>query len=80
MELTNRETWAALHGIILGGAFLLAFAGGLAGLWSLRPEWVTVSSSSATRRSWRRSGRGAERPQSYISVVGTRIPIRAKEH
>ena len=42
MELTNRETWAALHGIILGGAFLLAFAGGLAGLWSLRPEWVTV--------------------------------------
>jgi hypothetical protein len=42
MELTNRETWAALHGIILGGAFLLSFAGGLAGLWSLRPEWVTV--------------------------------------
>jgi hypothetical protein len=43
VELTNRETWAALHGIILGGAFLLTFAGGMAGLWSLRPEWVTVN-------------------------------------
>jgi hypothetical protein len=43
MDLTNRETWAALHGILFGGAFLLAFAGGLAGLWSLRPEWVTVN-------------------------------------
>jgi hypothetical protein len=27
----------------LGIVFLLAFAGGLAGLWSLRPEWVTVA-------------------------------------
>ena len=43
MELSNRETWAAAHGMILGAAFLLAFAGGLAGLWSLRPEWVTAS-------------------------------------
>ncbi len=42
MDLTNRETWAALHGMVLGAIFLLAFAGGLAGLWSLRPEWVTV--------------------------------------
>jgi len=43
MELTNRETWAALHGMVFGSLFLLAFAGGLAGLWSLRPEWVTIS-------------------------------------
>src|SRR3970282_154713 len=42
MSLTDREFWAALHCIILGGSFLLSFAGGLAGLWSLRPEWVTV--------------------------------------
>ena len=41
MELTNRETWTAAHGMIFGALFLLAFAGGLAGLWSLRPEWVT---------------------------------------
>ena len=43
MDLTNRETWTALHGMIFGALFLLAFAGGLAGLWSLRPEWVTVN-------------------------------------
>lgn len=43
MELTNRETWTALHGMIFGAAFLLAFAGGLAGLWSLTPAWVTRS-------------------------------------
>lgn len=41
MELTNRETFTLLHGIIIGTLFLLAFAGGLAGLWSLRTELVT---------------------------------------
>ncbi len=43
MELSDRETWAALHGMVFGAIFLLAFAGGVAGLWSLRPEWVTVT-------------------------------------
>ena len=43
MELTNRETWTVLHGLVFGSVFLLAFAGGLAGLWSLRPELVTVA-------------------------------------
>ncbi len=43
MELTNRETWTLIHGLILGSLFLLAFAGGLAGLYSLRPELVTVT-------------------------------------
>lgn len=42
MELTNRETWALIHGIIVGTVFILAFAGGLAGLWSLRWELVTA--------------------------------------
>jgi hypothetical protein len=28
--------------MVLGALFLLAFAGGFAGLYSLRPEWVTV--------------------------------------
>ena len=41
MELSNHEAWAAAHGMIFGAAFLLAFAGGIAGLWSLTPEWVT---------------------------------------
>jgi hypothetical protein len=43
MDLSNRETWAALHGMVFGALFLLSFAGGVAGLWSLRPEWVTAS-------------------------------------
>jgi hypothetical protein len=43
MALTFREFWTALHGMVLGALFLLAFAGGFAGLYSLRPEWVTVA-------------------------------------
>lgn len=43
MRLTNRETWTLIHGMIIGSAFLLAFAGGLAGLWSLRGELVTAA-------------------------------------
>jgi hypothetical protein len=43
MDLTDRETWTALHGMVFGALFLIAFAGGVAGLWSLRPEWVTVN-------------------------------------
>lgn len=46
MDLTNRETWTAIHGMVFGAVFLLAFAGGFAGLWSLRPEWVTVNGLS----------------------------------
>lgn len=41
MELTTRELWALIHGVILGGAFLLAFSGGLVGFYSLRPELVS---------------------------------------
>jgi hypothetical protein len=41
MHLTDRETWAILHGMVFGALFLLAFAGGFAGLWSLRPELLT---------------------------------------
>lgn len=43
MSLTTRELWTVLHGLIFGSLFLLAFAGGLAGLYSLRPELVTVA-------------------------------------
>jgi len=42
MELTLREFWTVIHGMGLGALFLLAFAGGLAGLWSLRSELVTA--------------------------------------
>lgn len=41
MELNTREFWTVAHGMILGALFLLAFAGGLAGLYSLKPGLVT---------------------------------------
>ncbi len=41
MELTERELYTVIHGLGLGTLFLLAFAGGLAGLWSLRERLVT---------------------------------------
>jgi hypothetical protein len=43
MEFTNRETWGLIHGMVLGALFLLAFAGGLAELHSLRPAAETPS-------------------------------------
>ena len=42
MDLSSREFWALIHGLILGGLFLVAFAGGLAGLYSYRPKLVTA--------------------------------------
>jgi hypothetical protein len=43
MEMTSREIWTLIHGMGLGAVFLLAFAGGLAGLYSLRPELLTLT-------------------------------------
>jgi hypothetical protein len=43
MSLTDRELWATIHGMTLGALFLLAFGGGLAGLYSLRPAWLTTA-------------------------------------
>jgi hypothetical protein len=43
MELGTREAWTVIHGLVLGTLFLLAFAGGLAGLWSLRPGLITTA-------------------------------------
>ena len=43
MDITLREAWTIFHGLIFGSVFLLAFAGGLAGLWSLRAELLTVA-------------------------------------
>ena len=43
MELSSREGWTVIHGLVLGTLFLLAFGGGLAGLWSLRPGLITTA-------------------------------------
>jgi hypothetical protein len=41
MNLTDREFWTLVHGMGFGAMFLLAFAGGVAGLYSLRPALLT---------------------------------------
>lgn len=41
MSFTYREWWGLVHGMGFGAIFLLAFGGGLAGLYSLRPDLVT---------------------------------------
>ena len=41
MYLSARELWGVVHGIVLSALFLLAYGGELAGLYSLRPDWVT---------------------------------------
>jgi hypothetical protein len=43
MKMTPIELWTALHGMVFGALFLLAFAGGLAGLYGLRREWLTTA-------------------------------------
>jgi hypothetical protein len=50
MHLTNREWWGIIHGMALGALFLLAFAGGLAGLYSLRPGLLTEEGISERMR------------------------------
>lgn len=41
MSFTDRELWGLIHGMGLGAVFLLAFGGGLAGLYSLKPALIT---------------------------------------
>jgi len=43
MKLTDREFWTLVHGMILGAVFLLGFAGGLEGLYSLRPQLLSAA-------------------------------------
>jgi hypothetical protein len=55
MELTGPEFWALVHGMVLGALFLVAFAGGLAELYLLRP---TAETPSGLRFAARRIGVG----------------------
>jgi hypothetical protein len=41
MHLSEREIVALVHGLLIGGPFLLAFAGGLVALDGLRAEYLT---------------------------------------
>ena len=55
MEVNSREVWTIIHGMGFGAIFLLAFAGGLAELYSLRPEWMTAE-GTRTRVSRMKTG------------------------
>jgi len=58
MHLSSHEWWGLIHGMVLGALFLLAFAGGLADLYSLRPALVTTAGiTERIRRSSTRTGR-----------------------
>ena len=48
MSITIREFWAVFHGMIVGAIYLLAFAGGFAGLWSLK-RWALTDSGLRER-------------------------------
>ena len=41
MLVTLRESWALIHGVLLGGGFMLAFAGGLIGIYGLQAQLLT---------------------------------------
>jgi hypothetical protein len=43
MTITEREFWTVLHGMVFGTIFLLAFSGGFADLWSLKPALITAA-------------------------------------
>ena len=42
MELTSRELWTVIHGLVFGFIFLLGFSGALYGVYSMKPEWLTA--------------------------------------
>ncbi len=41
MELSSREIWTVLHGMVLGAVFLLAFGGAVTNLYDLNGRWLT---------------------------------------
>jgi len=43
MSFSGREFWTLIHGMGFGALFLLAFAGGLAGLYSLKSGLLTAA-------------------------------------
>jgi hypothetical protein len=50
-DVSDRQLWTVIHGLVLGTIYLLLFGGGLAGLWSLRPGFLTTAGvQERTRR------------------------------
>ncbi len=50
MELSIREIWTVLHGMVLGAVFLLAFGGAIADLYELKASWITPEGAMENSR------------------------------
>ena len=53
MELTAKELWTVVHGMVLGSIYLLAFTGGLVDLWNLKPSMLTKTGFQTDLRTLR---------------------------
>lgn len=73
MSVTDRELWTVIHGLILGTVFMLAFAGGVAGLYSLRPALVTSAGISERLRRLRIGAWGMAAVAWATVITGTYI-------
>lgn len=73
MSLNLREFWTVAHGMIFGSIYLLAFAGGFAGLWSMRGKLLTTEGMSE-RLGRMRIGMWVMAVMAWITVIsGTYI-------
>jgi len=48
MEMTGREIWTTIHGMVFGFIFLLGFSGALYAVYAMRPEWLTAEGMKRT--------------------------------
>lgn len=68
MTLSGREIWTVMHGMIFGAVFLLSFAGGLAELYSLKPQWLTAE-GMATRVNRMKTGMWVMAVTVWLTVI-----------
>lgn len=71
MELTNREIWALVHGLLLGGLFLLALVAVLTALFGLRSDYLTADGIRARVGQLRLAAVGLAAVAWTIVLVGT---------
>jgi phosphoglycerol transferase MdoB-like AlkP superfamily enzyme len=73
MHISWSEFWVVAHGMLFGAVYLLAFAGGFAGLWSLRSKLITAE--GLAERLWRlKFGAWVMAIMSWLTVIsGTYI-------
>lgn len=48
MEMTVREIWTVIHGMVFGFIFLLGFSGALYAVYAMRPEWLSAEGMNRT--------------------------------